>query len=159
MEYLDIIDIETDRVIGNASHDEIYEKKLPHRIVHVVIYRSNGKIVLQKRSLEKYHYPNTWTTSSCWHVSSWESTEEAAVRETQEEIGVTPNISLIKKLPYLSEGWITKLLAIYKASYDGSFTLNFEVSEIREFSITEIKELPAENLHPEFHFLIENDIL
>lgn len=65
MEYLDIIDIETDRVIGNASHDEIYEKKLPHRIVHVVIYRSNGKIVLQKRSLEKYHYPNTWTTSSC----------------------------------------------------------------------------------------------
>ena len=158
MEYLDIIDIESDSVIGNASHDEIYEKKLPHRIVHVIIYRSNWNIVLQKRSHKKYHFPNTWTTSSCGHVSSWETSKEAAIRETEEEIGITPDISLLKKLPYKNEKWIEKLLSIYKATYDGDFVLNFEVSEVREFSIDEIRKLPSKELHPEFLFLLENNL-
>lgn len=148
MEYLDIIDIETDRVIWKSSHDDIYKKKLSHRIVHIIIYRSNGNIILQKRSPKKYFYPNAWATGACGHVSSGESYETAAIRETQEEIGITPNISLVKKIAYDSENWIKKMLWIYKAFYDGDFRVNEEVSKIQEFTLEEILDLPNETLHP-----------
>jgi len=159
MEYLDIIDIETDSVVGKASHDQIYEKNLAHRIVHVIVYRSNGNIVLQKRSKKKYFYPNTWTTSACGHVESWESYEQSAIRETQEEIWIIPNIQLVKKAPYLNKDRMPKMLAIFKAEYDGDFVLNFEVSEVTEFTLEEIKKLPKNSLHPELIFLLEQNCL
>ena len=41
-EYLDVVD-ESDNVVGKASFPEIYEKKLMHRIVHVLVFDKKGR--------------------------------------------------------------------------------------------------------------------
>ena len=41
MEILDQVN-ENDEVIGNASRDEIYDKKLMHRIVHVLVFNAQS---------------------------------------------------------------------------------------------------------------------
>jgi len=45
-EFLDIVD-EENEVVGAAPIDEIYSKRLNHRIVHVMIFNDKGEIFLQ----------------------------------------------------------------------------------------------------------------
>ena len=157
MEYLDIIDIETDVVIWKAPKEEMYEKKLPHRIVHVIVTRSNWKILLQKRSHLARKYPHTWVTSACGHVSSGESYEEAAHKELFEEIGLKWELRLWPKFLYTSEQWIMKCITIFHLTSDDALILEDKVSEVQEFTKEEIYNLPHHILHPELIYLIEND--
>ena len=60
-----------------------------HRAAHVWIVTPERRVILQRRSLLKLNYPGLWDVSAAGHVSAGESAIEAAVRETQEEIGLT----------------------------------------------------------------------
>ncbi len=90
-EILDIVD-SNDVVIGKASRNEVYDKKLTHRIVHVFVINDNNEVYLQKRSDEVSYMPGAWCTSAGGHVLSGETYEQAARRELDEELGIKPNI-------------------------------------------------------------------
>lgn len=85
-EILDIINID-DVVIGQATREEIYEKKLIHRVTHVMVRDSNGRFLLQRRAAH-ISSPLHWIASACGHVQSGESYSEAAIRELAEEVGI-----------------------------------------------------------------------
>lgn len=155
MEYLDIIDIETDTVIWKALKEEVYEKKLPHRIVHVIVTRSNWKILLQKRSHLARKYQHTWVTSACGHVSSGESYEEAAHKELFEEIGLKWELLSWPKFLYNSEEWMMKCITIFHLTSDDPLILEDKVSEVQEFTKEEIYSLPKDTLHPELTYIIK----
>lgn len=89
-EYFDQVD-QNDRVIGRVSRDEAHKKGLSHRAVHIFFQNFKGDWILQKRSSFKDVDPLLWTTSCSGHVDEGESYAEAAVRESEEELGV--NIS------------------------------------------------------------------
>ncbi len=59
-----------------------------HVAAHVWIVTPDGRVLLQKRSLEKENWPGYWDVSAAGHVSAGETAAEAAVRETFEELGV-----------------------------------------------------------------------
>jgi isopentenyl-diphosphate delta-isomerase type 1 len=87
-EYLDILD-ENGRPTGeSATHEESHAKGLAHRSVHVWLLNSRHQLLLQKRSLAKRAYPGNWDISAAGHVSSGETSLEAARKEMREELGI-----------------------------------------------------------------------
>ncbi len=74
-----------DMVIGQAPRKEVYEKKLIHRVAHVVVRDSAGRFLFQRRAAH-ISSPLHWIVSACGHVQSGESYHEAAIRELAEEM-------------------------------------------------------------------------
>jgi len=160
-EYLDIID-ENDNVIGKLARDEVYANLHPHRIVHVMVFNDQGQILLQKRSKYKESKPLHWVTSVSGHVMSGETVEHAALRETQEEIGIMPEIKFFSKNWYTSvhRNNIKKLLSIFEAKHNGPFKINKkEVEEVKFFSLPDIYQMikDGELMHPELLYILEKD--
>ncbi len=88
-EYFDIID-ELGAVIGQASRASCHgNPNLVHRVSHVLVVDRNDRIFLQKRSLRKDIEPGKWDTSVGGHLKVGESYDQAAVRELEEELGIT----------------------------------------------------------------------
>ena len=71
---------------------------LIHRAVHVLVLNSEGALLLQLRSLKKDTQPGKWDTSVGGHVGFGQSYEEAALRETEEELGIRPDITDLRYL-------------------------------------------------------------
>ncbi len=56
-------------------------------VVHLCIFNTKGQLLIQQRSLQKSMFPGVWDLSAGGHVLSGETTAEAAMRETREELG------------------------------------------------------------------------
>ena len=157
MEFLDVVD-ENDNVIGKASKKEIYEKLLPHRIVHVLVFNDRDEMCLQLRSKYVSFCPLHWCTAVGGHVQSGETPEQAALREYEEEIGTTSDIVPFSKDLYVHAGVLKKFLITFKTKYNGPFRLNPKVVEkVEFFNLEEIQEMidNGEKFHPELLFLLE----
>ncbi len=151
-EFLDVVD-ENDKVIGRASRDKCHTKGLLHRAVHVLILSSENEILLQKRSTKKDLYPGFWNSSVAGHVDAGETCEEAAKRETKEELGINVEAEEIFKVrkTYKGNGKIdNELITAYMARSDGPFDMDKnEVEFVRFFSFNEIlKMMKSEKFTP-----------
>ncbi len=87
VELVEVVD-RHDRVLGVMSLDEVHRQSLFHRAVLVVLFNPENKIYLQKRARSKALYPGRWDLSVTGHVQRGESRVEAALRETEEELGL-----------------------------------------------------------------------
>lgn len=87
MDNLICVDI-LDREIGKATKEECHQKGLLHRAFSVFLYHE-GKLLLQRRALEKYHSGGLWTNACCSHPRYQESLEEAVNRRLYQELGIT----------------------------------------------------------------------
>ena len=92
-ELLPVVDSE-DRVVGSARRDEVHQKGLRHRAVHVLIFDGDGQFFFQKRALYKESSPGLWDASVAGHVDAGESYDQCCLREVAEEVGLW-----IKKVP------------------------------------------------------------
>ncbi|MEY3573642.1 MAG: hypothetical protein RLZZ617_240 [Bacteroidota bacterium] len=77
-----------DREIGLAPKMEAHQKALLHRAFSVFVFNSVGELLLQQRSLDKYHSGGLWTNTCCSHPLPGESVNQAANRRLQEEMGM-----------------------------------------------------------------------
>lgn len=59
-----------------------------HRAVSVAIFNSQNKLLLQKRSGDKYHSPEKWSNTCCTHPRPGEQVSETARRRLREEMGL-----------------------------------------------------------------------
>lgn len=62
---------------------------LLHRSTYIIVINSSGQILIQKRSMQKDVYPGYYDPTTGGVVKAGESYEENAIRELEEEIGVT----------------------------------------------------------------------
>ena len=92
-ELLPVVDSE-DRVVGSARRDEVHQKGLRHRAVHVLIFDGDGQFFFQKRALYNESSPGLWDSSVAGHVDAGESYDQCCLREVAEEVGLW-----IKKVP------------------------------------------------------------
>lgn len=86
-ECFDVVDAH-DRVIGQRTRAEVHALGLFHRAVHVFVFREDGQLLLQQRSLLKDSSPGQWTSSCSGHLDTGEAYLDAALRELAEEIGL-----------------------------------------------------------------------
>lgn len=77
-----------DQVIGQRRRDDVHRLSLSHRAIHVLVFRQDGQIFLQKRGRHKQESPGLWDSSVAGHVDAGETYDACCVREIREEIGI-----------------------------------------------------------------------
>lgn len=77
-----------DSETGLMNKTEAHLKGVLHRAVSVFIFDTQGKWLLQQRSLNKYHSAGLWTNTCCSHPFPGESHADAAARRLKEEMGI-----------------------------------------------------------------------
>lgn len=79
---------ETDEEIGAERRDLIHARGLLHRAVHVLVHSPDGRLLIQQRSRFKDTFPLHWECVG-GHLGPSERYLDAAVREVQEELGIS----------------------------------------------------------------------
>lgn len=151
MEQVILVD-EQDVESGVMEKIEAHRKALLHRAFSVFIFNGSGELLLQQRSIHKYHSGGLWANSCCSHPRPGEDTMKAATRRLKEEMGFeTPlkkAFDFIYKTTFingLSEHEFDHVLVGY---YDGPVNPNPQEVEsyvFQSFSQVEqlLKEEPA----------------
>lgn len=100
----------SDREIGVAEKIEAHRGEgLLHRAFSVFVFGEQGRLLLQRRAAEKYHFPLLWTNSCCGHPRPGEPTTSAAQRRLREEMGLNLEMQLRGKFQYRAHDPITGL--------------------------------------------------
>ena len=124
-----------------------------HASVHIWIYTKSGEVLIQKRKHNKDTFPNLWDISVAGHISFGENHKTSALRETQEEIGLTTSTdSLIylgtseHKNIHLSKGIIDhELHHIYLTELNADFNdLTIQEEEVAAIKLIDIFQLEKE---------------
>ena len=87
-EIIDILTKDGKRTGKTALKSEIHSKGHYHNTAHIWFYTKDGKILLSQRAASKLIYPLLWDVSVAGHVDAGETVEQAAIRETKEEISL-----------------------------------------------------------------------
>jgi isopentenyl-diphosphate delta-isomerase len=131
-EFIDIISKDGTPTGKTASKYAIHKKGYYHNTVHVWFYQNSGHIVLAQRSATKLIYPLLWDVSVAGHVDAGEGIEDAAVREVNEELGISITLDSLSKIS------VTESFQNYgKNLIDNEFHHTF-ISELRT-DITQFK--------------------
>ncbi|HEX4852022.1 MAG TPA: isopentenyl-diphosphate Delta-isomerase, partial [Puia sp.] len=93
---------EKDHAIGVMEKLEAHRKGLLHRAFSVFIFNSKGEMLLQQRSVEKYHSGGLWTNACCSHPAPGEDIHAAATRRLQEELGFSTPLTKVFDFIYRS---------------------------------------------------------
>ncbi|MEV6804820.1 NUDIX hydrolase [Streptomyces sp. NPDC017248] len=87
-EIIDIVD-EHDRVVDRCPRGEAYARGLRHRCVFVQARDAAGRLFVHRRTATKLVFPSRYDMFVGGVVGAGESYDEAALREAEEELGVT----------------------------------------------------------------------
>jgi isopentenyl-diphosphate delta-isomerase len=87
-ELIDILTPEGEPTGKTALKSEAHKNGWFHATVHIWLFTSDEKILLQKRSLTKKVFPGIWDISVAGHMGAGEEIIEGAKREVFEEIGL-----------------------------------------------------------------------
>ncbi len=97
-ELIDILDSNGNSTGKSYLKSVAHQEGFYHATVHVWFYTKDGKILLQQRGATKKTYPGLWDVSVAGHVLAGESIVEGALREIQEEIGLTLQKESLQKI-------------------------------------------------------------
>lgn len=146
-EIFDVVD-ENDVPVATATRAEVHAKNLIHRAVHVFVLNRSGDLYLQKRSRLKDMNPSVWDSSVSGHLDAGEDYLQAAIRELEEEIGITANAEDLEHIaavkPSAETGW--EHIHVFLTHHSGS--VNYPAAEIESmmpFPRAEIKAWIATN--------------
>ena len=108
-----------DEEIGYMDKTYVHREGLLHRAFSVFIVH-NGKMLIQKRNIRKYHSGGLWANACCSHPRKGEELQQAVHRRLQEELGFDCEVRELCDFVKLNEE---------------------EASEIKWIDIEELKEL------------------
>ena len=154
-EWFDVVD-EHDHVIDRQRRTEVHRQRLRHRAVHIFVRRSDGRLLIHKRTESKEEFPGVWTSSASGHVSSGEDYATAADRELTEELGLTVKLHRCRKFD-ACPATCMEFTELFECRWDGA--VNPDPAEIQAIEWIETGELSsrihvtAERFSPAFRML------
>lgn len=140
-EHLEIVNYKGE-VIGRALRSEVHgNPSMIHKVIHVLVFNSQGDILLQKRSQNKDVAPGRWDTSVGGHVGVGEDLIFSSKREMHEELGIAGREPEYLYSYIHSNTYETELVTTYRCIHEGHFSFNREeIDEIKFWNVAEIKE-------------------
>jgi isopentenyl-diphosphate delta-isomerase len=134
---------EHDVIVGYEEKWKVHHEGLLHRAFSVLLFDRNGRLLLQRRALEKYHSGGLWTNTCCGHPNEGETIEAAAHRRLGEEMGFDCPFEFRYKFQYKAsfDNGLTEheIDYIFVGTYEGEVQPNpAEVMEYRWVSYAEV---------------------
>ena len=151
MEEVILVD-QDDNAIGTMEKMEAHRKGLLHRAFSVMIFNSNGEILLQKRAQSKYHSGGLWTNACCSHPFPDELMEVATRRKLKQEMGIDLKTEYAYKFIYhtnLDHGLIEyECDHVFTGIFDGEPVIN--IHEVEDWKFISPKQLHKDiNVNPQ----------
>jgi isopentenyl-diphosphate delta-isomerase len=110
--------------IGTVPKLEAHRRGLRHRAISVIIGDQHGRLLLHRRSANKYHSAGLWTNTCCSHPRPGEAPIDAAVRRLTEEMGITCPLTFLFSTQYradVSNGLIEdEIVHVFGGRFDGA---------------------------------------
>jgi isopentenyl-diphosphate delta-isomerase len=142
MENVILVDT-NDTPVGQMEKLKAHLKGELHRALSVLIFNSEGEILLQQRAFSKYHTPGLWSNTCCSHPRPGEDSLEAATRRLGEEMGFTT--PLIKSFDFIYRAHFDNGLIehefdhVFFGTFDGEPVINPE--EANDFKWVKLNNL------------------
>jgi isopentenyl-diphosphate Delta-isomerase len=172
MEILDVWNELGNKTNQSKSRDECHQKGLWHQTVHVWVINSKNELLIQQRQLDRESNPGKWDISAAGHIPRGQSPTEAALRELNEEVGIsiTPSeieyLGRVKHIYGRGESWINKEyqeVYLHRGSYELE-QLNYQESEVSSIKWIDINKFwkwsqsHSDNLvsHPQEYALVKS---
>jgi isopentenyl-diphosphate Delta-isomerase len=159
-----LVDLD-DNVVGYKEKFAAHKVPVPlHRAISVVIFNSNGDMLIQKRAKTKKTWPGYWSNTCCSHPFPGEAYFDCANRRLKEEMGIETQLKESFRFVYEAEyedGW-------GEHEYDVTFTGIFntdpkinteEAEDYHWISLEDLKADIEENpkiYTPWFKLIVEN---
>lgn len=154
MEMLDLVDENGVPVGRSVPRSEAHRLGLRHRTSHVwIVRRHDGElqVLLQKRSEEKDSFPECYDISSAGHIPAGQDFVPSALRELQEELGVTAQPEQLQDCGLrrfafekvfhgrlFRDNQVSRIYLLWLDKPAGAFTVQKEeISEVRWFPMEE----------------------
>ncbi len=139
LEIFDVVD-ENDCVLFQASRQKVHKNGWLHRSVHILVFNSEGKLFLQKRSQNKDENPGYWDTSAAGHVNAGEDYLTCAKRELGEELGIQEELEFINGITARPETF-GEHVKTYLCKTEKKITINpLEIDEGKYWDLDEISQ-------------------
>ena len=155
-----------DNEVGHIEKMDAHIKGLLHRALSIFIFNEKNELLLQKRYSGKYHSPGLWTNTCCTHPNKDESTDDAAIRRLQEEMGFSCDLKEVFSFMYYIK-FDNHLIEhefdhVYFGRYSNEISINpLEVEDYKWISLDNIKvdlKTNPDNYTFWFKYIIENHI-
>lgn len=153
MEHVVLVD-ENDRETGTLEKMEAHRRGVLHRAFSVILFNSEGKVLLQQRAADKYHSQNLWTNTCCSHPRPGESIVAAAQRRLKEEMGIectlTPQYAFLYKTSLENNLIEHELDHVLTGTFDGTPEVN--AREVQNWKFVDLKDVQKHaETHPELY--------
>jgi isopentenyl-diphosphate delta-isomerase len=90
-----------DRQIGSMTKPDCHlGDGTLHRAFSIFIFNHKGEVLLQRRSEQKMLWPGYWSNACCSHPRLGETSEEAAHRRLEQELGISAPLTYLYKFEY-----------------------------------------------------------
>ena len=96
MEKWDVYDVDRQLTGKTMVRGETFEEGAYHLVVHVCVFNSDGKMLIQQRQPFKHGWPGMWDVTCGGSAVMGESSRDAAHRELMEEVGIDIDFSDIR---------------------------------------------------------------
>ncbi len=148
-EYIDLLNEAGEPNGTTCLKSEAHKKGHLHASAHIWIFNNNKEILIQKRVPNKNTFPNLWDVSVAGHISAGEKPIISAIREVQEEIGLTikqHNLDFIGT--YKKRIQHSKDLIDYELHHIYMCKINFDVKslKIQKEEVAEVNLISIQNL-------------
>jgi len=137
---------DNDEQIGEADKLVCHDGDgLLHRAFSVLIFNSQGEVLLQKRADQKRLWGGYWSNSCCSHPRIGETMDEASQRRLWQELGLRAELVFLYKFQYHADfgeaGAEHELCWVYIGKSDTPPSTNAnEVSECRYVAPSDLEQ-------------------
>lgn len=140
MELWDVYDADRQLTGKTMVRGESFEEGAYHIVVHVCVFNSEGKMLIQQRQPFKHGWPDMWDVTCGGSAVKGETSRDAAHRELLEEIGI--DIDFSDSRPDMTVNFEHGFDDIYIAKKDIDIsTLKLQYEEVKTVKWSDCEEI------------------
>lgn len=137
---IDLVDSEN-RPIGTVRRGDVFKVAGGFRTVHVLVFNSEGQLLVQQQAKSRPRAPLTWGSSVAAYLFAGESYLEAAKRRVNQELGIKRPSADFVDVVRVDDLGHDKFIGVVTCVSDGPFDIDeSQINQLKFLPVSEVKE-------------------